>query len=296
MSPRKVQVDWKIGIKHCPCGQPNHLDETHCVKCGLGIGGARPRQPFRLRRLFGFVLLTTLAIYLTLYLSGLRISKQQSIALAQNTKANLETVENRLLALTSALDWRNIRFSKETSAEDLILTLETRIQTLEQQFANRNDKENQVESSSDQNEAQVHRGPKEAAGTTPTALPTPTRITIDKVLVVQVELGNVRTGPGMNYDIIGKVQAGDRLVEVVEESSGWYRFCCLDGDRPGWLHSSLVTAYQTGGRAAPTSKCRPLLPEILECRGCTDSSPRVSLGRGIIANAGHHFRYGRGPS
>ena len=72
--------------------------------------------------------LTTLAIYLTLYLSGSRISIQQSIALVQNTKANLETVENRLLALTSALDWRNIRFSKETSAEDLILTLETKIQ------------------------------------------------------------------------------------------------------------------------------------------------------------------------
>ena len=163
MSPRKIQVDWKFGIKHCPCGQPNHLDETHCVKCGIGLGGARSRQPFRLRRLFRFVFLTTLAIYLTLYLSGSRISIQQSIALVQNTKANLETVENRLLALTSALDWRNIRFSKETSAEDLILTLETNIQALVQQFANRNETRNQVESSSDQNEAQVHRSQKESA-------------------------------------------------------------------------------------------------------------------------------------
>ena len=272
MSPRKVQVDWKIGIKYCPCGQPNHLDETHCVKCGFGIGGARSRQPFRLRRLFRFVFLTTLAICLTLYLSGSRISIQQSIALVQNTKANLETVENRLLALTSALDWRNIRFSKETSAEDWILTLETKIQTLEQQFANRNDKENQVESSSDQNEAQVHRGPKEAATTTPTALPTPTRITIDKVLVVQVELGNVRTGPGMNYDIIGKVQAGDRLDDVVEESSGWYKFCCLDGDRPGWLHSSLVTAYQTG-RLPPHLNADPYYQKYLNAGGVPILAP-----------------------
>ena len=275
MSPRKVQVDWKFGIKQCPCGHPNHLDETHCVKCGFRFGGARSRQPFRLRRLFRFVFLTTLAIYLTLYLSGSRISIQQSIALVQNTKANLETVENRLLALTSALDWRNIRFGKETSAEDLILTLETKIQELEQQFANRNDKKNQVESSSDQNEAQVHRGPKESARPTPTAIPTPTRITIDKVLVVHVELGNVRTGPGMNYDIIGNVQAGDRLVEVVEESSGWYRFCCLDGDTPGWLHSSLVTAYQTGGGLPPHLNADPYYQKYLNAGGVPILAPET---------------------
>ena len=213
MSPRKVQVDWKFGVKHCPCGQPNHLDETHCVRCGFGFGGARRRQPFRMRRLFRFVLLTTLAIYLTLYLSSSRISIQQSTALAQNTKASLEILENRLLALPTVLDWRNIRFGNETSAEDLILTLETNIQALVQQFANRNETRNQVESSSDQNEAQVHRSQKATATPIPTAIPTPTRITIDKVLVVQVELGNVRTGPGMNYDIIGNVQAGDRLDE-----------------------------------------------------------------------------------
>ena len=273
MSPRKVQVDWKFGIKQCPCGQPNHLDETHCVKCGFRFGGARSRRPFRLRRLFRFVFLTTLAIYLTLYLSGSRISIQQSIALVQNTKANLETVENRVLALTSALDWRNIRFGKETSAEDLILTLETKIQELEQQFANRNDKKSQVESSSDQNEAQVHRSQKESASPTPTAIPTPTRITIDKVLVVHVELGNVRTGPGMNYDIIGNVQAGDRLVEVVEESSGWYRFCCLDGDTPGWLHSSLVTAYQTGGGPPPHLNADPYYQKYLNASGIPILAP-----------------------
>ncbi len=273
MSPRKVQVDWKFGVKHCPCGQPNHLDETHCLKCGFAFGGARSRQPFRIGRLLRFALLTTLAIYLTLYLSGSRISVQQSIALAQNTAADLETVENRLLALTTSLDWRNIRFGNETSAEDLILTLGTKIQALEQQFANRNDKKNQVESSSDQNEAQVHRSQKATATPTPTAIPTPTRITIDKVLVVHVELGNVRTGPGMNYDIIGNVQAGDRLVEVVEESGGWYRFCCLDGDTPGWLHSSLVTAYQTGGGPPPHLNADPYYQKYLNASGIPILAP-----------------------
>ena len=170
------------------------------------------------------------------------------------------------------LDWRNIRFGNETSAEDLILTLETNIQALVQQFANRNETRNQVESSSDQKEAQVHRSQKETASPTPTAIPTPTRITIDKVLVVHVELGNVRTGPGMNYDIIGNVQAGDRLDEVVEESGGWYRFCCLDGDRPGWLHSSLVTASQTGG-LPPHLNADPYYQKYLNAGGVPILAP-----------------------
>ena len=275
MSPRKVQVDWKFGVKQCPCGQPNHLDETQCVRCGFGFGGAQIRQPFRMRRLYRFAFLTTLAIYLTLYLSSSRISIQQSTALAQNTKASLEILENRLLALPTVLDWRNIRFGNETSAEDLMLTVETNIQALVQQFANRNETRNQVEPSSDQNEAQVHRSQKATATPTPTAIPTPTRITIDKVLVVHVELGNVRTGPGMNYDIIGNVQAGDRLDEVVEESSGWYRFCCLNGDRPGWLHSSLVTAYQTGGGPPPHLNADPYYQKYLDAGGIPILAPET---------------------
>ena len=279
MSPKKVQLDWKIGIKHCPCGQPNHLDETHCVRCGLGFGGARSSQPFRMRRLYRFALLTALAIYLTLYLSSPTISIQQSTALAQNTKANLETIENRLLALPTVLDWRNIRFGNETRAEDLLLTLETNIQALVQQFADRYETRNQVEPSSDQNEPQVHRSQKETASPTPTPIPTPiptpTRITIDKVLVVHVELGNVRTGPGMNYDIIGNVQAGDRLDEVVEESSGWYRFCCLDGDTPGWLHSSLVNAYHTGSGTPSHLNADPYYQKYLDAGGIPILAPET---------------------
>ena len=97
MSPRKVQVDWKFGIKHCLWGHPNHLDETHCLKCGFRFGSAQSRQPFRMRRLLSFVLLTTLAIYLTLHLSDSRISVQQSIALAQNTKARFRNCRESAL-------------------------------------------------------------------------------------------------------------------------------------------------------------------------------------------------------
>ena len=79
----------------------------------------------------------------------------------------------------------------------------------------------------------------------------------------------------MNYDIIGNVQAGDRLVEVVEESSGWYRFCCLDGDTPGWLHSSLVTAYQTGGGPPPHLNADPFYQKYLNAGGIPILAPET---------------------
>ena len=283
MTPRKVQTDWKIGIKQCPCGQPNHLDETHCVRCGFGFAGARSRRPFRTRRLFRFALLTTLAVYLTFYLSSPTISKQQSTALAQTTRANLETIENQLLALTTALGWRIIGFIEEISAADRTLTAESKTQELAQQLANRNGNKTQAGASPDQNAAQVRRSPKQTASPTPTPPPTPTRITIDKVLVVHVQLGNVRTGPGMDYDIIGKVQEGDRLVEVVDESGGWYRFCCVDGDTLGWLHNSLVTAYHTGAGPPPHLNADPYYQKHLDAGGvpilASESVPDAELQR-----------------
>jgi len=240
-----------------------------------------------MRRLFRFALLTTLAIYLaiylTFYLSGPKISLQQSTALAQHTKANLETVENQLVALTTALSWRIIGLIEEISVEDWTHTLDTKLQELVQQFANRNDNKSQADSSSDQNEAQVSRSQEETASPTPTAIPTPTRITIGKVLVVHVQLGNVRTGPGMDYDIIGKVQEGDRLVEVVDESGGWYRFCCVDGDTLGWLHSSLVTAHHTGGGPPPHLNADPYYQKYLDAGGipilAPESVPNEELRR-----------------
>lgn len=230
-----------------------------------------------------FLLLTALAVYLTLFLSGPRISVQQTIALAQNTEANLKIIENRLLALSNALDWRNIGFNREKSAEDWILILETRIQKLEERLFIRSDWRNQAQSLWEQNEAQVSRSQEETASPTPTAIPTPTRITIGKVLVVHVQLGNVRTGPGMDYDIIGKVQEGDRLVDVMDESGGWYRFCCVDGDTLGWLHSSLVTAYHTGAGPPPHLNADPYYQKYLDAGGipilAPESVPNEELRR-----------------
>ena len=306
MSPRKVQLDWKIGIKHCPCGQPNHLDETHCVKCGFGFESASPRsrQPFKMRRVYRFLFLTALVTYLTLYLSSPRIPTLQTIALAQTTEANIEIIQNRLLALTSAVDWQKLWLTIETSSEDWILTLATQIQTLEQQFTSWNEKIGQFELPSAQKVAQAQRDQKETAGTTstpfpatptPTPIPTAIRTNLDLVLDVQVQLGNVRTGPGMNYRNYrqgsGRGPAGRhhrrvrRLVPIL-----------LCRRRQTW-----VAAQQPGNgipfwQASPTPECRPLLPEIPGCRRRTDSGPRISRRRGTLASAGHHASYGRGPS
>ena len=283
MTPRKVQVDWKIGIKQCPCGQPNHIHETHCLRCGFGFAGAGSRRPFRMRRLFRFALLTALAVYLTFYLSSPTISLQQSTALAQHTKANLETIENQFLALTTALGWRIIGFIEEISAQDRTLTAETKTRELAQQLANRNDNKSQAGQTSHQNAAQVPRSPKQTVSPTPTPPPTPTRTTIDKVLVVHVQLGNVRTGPGLDYHIIGKVREGDRLVEVVDESDGWFRFCCVDGDTLGWLHGSLVTAYHTGAGPPPHLNADPYYQKHLDADGipilASESVPDAELRR-----------------
>ena len=281
LSSRKMQVDGKIGIIHCSCGQPNCLDKTHFVRCGFGFGGARSRQPFSIRRLLRFVLLTTVAICLTLFLSSPRVFIQQSIALAQSAEANIETVPNRLLALTRAVDWPKIWSSIEKSSQDWILTLATQIQTLEQRFTNWNEKRKQVIRLLDQKEAQVNRDQKETAGTTPapfpstltpTPVPTATRTSLDIVLDVQVQLGNVRMGPGMNYEIIGSVQAGDRLDDVVDESGGWYRFCCVNGDRLGWLHSSLVTTSHTG-KLPPHLNADPYYQKYLDAGGVPILAP-----------------------
>ena len=123
-------------------------------------------------------------------------------------------------------------------------SLEDRVLSLERQVANLNSKMEQVATMLDLGEGQEQPGHNETASPTPTTVAA--TINVDMVLLVQAEQGNVREGPGTNYSIIGKVQAGDRLGEVMEESDGWYRFCCVDGDKPGWLSGSLVTAHQIG--------------------------------------------------
>jgi len=58
---------------------------------------------------------------------------------------------------------------------------------------------------------------------------------------------NVRAGPGLNYPVIGQVQAGARLTPLARhlnraENRVWLLVCCLADGRPGWVAAELVSA------------------------------------------------------
>ena len=135
------------------------------------------------------------------------------------------------MVLTEVSPFGDSGFINSAAAQNR--SLEDRVLSLERQVANLNSKMEQVATMLDLGEGQEQPGHNETVSPTPTTVAA--TINVDMVLLVQAEQGNVREGPGTSYSIIGKVQSGDRLGEVMEESDGWYRFCCVDGGKPGWL-------------------------------------------------------------
>ncbi|MBC8448215.1 MAG: SH3 domain-containing protein [Chloroflexi bacterium] len=72
---------------------------------------------------------------------------------------------------------------------------------------------------------------------------------------------NVRTGPGVEFDIIGTALRGSELAVVGRnEDQSWWRICCVEG-QPGWVSSDVVT-IRGQPDAVPLSP--PLLPDDLE--------------------------------
>ena len=57
-------------------------------------------------------------------------------------------------------------------------------------------------------------------------------------LTVIKPVANIRSGPGANYDILGKVEKYYPIF-VMKESDSWYYFRDFEDDR-GWVHKSLV--------------------------------------------------------
>lgn len=77
---------------------------------------------------------------------------------------------------------------------------------------------------------------------TTTPAPTPTPVSAaETVIVVTISRGNVRDGPGMHHDIVGKVSKGDTLEGPFQETEGWYQFCCIDNGEKAWVSSTLVS-------------------------------------------------------
>lgn len=60
-------------------------------------------------------------------------------------------------------------------------------------------------------------------------------------LIVAADLVNVRRGPGIGYERLGSMNAGEQWPMIGRNEQGdWWQICCLDNDQPGWLYGELV--------------------------------------------------------
>ena len=59
-------------------------------------------------------------------------------------------------------------------------------------------------------------------------------------LVVNAPLVNVRTGPGITYNVLTTVERGQEFDIIGKNAAGdWWRFCCVN-DQPAWIINELV--------------------------------------------------------
>lgn len=140
-------------------------------------------------------------------------------------------------------------------AEEAELTLEALAEKIEELFAGQDDLASTVEELANRVEELETRVAPTATPTitstprgtptvttTPTVTPTPIPTADpDSVIVVQVARGNVRSGPGTQHDILGVVESGDILQGPIQETAGWYQFCCVNEGETAWISSSLVS-------------------------------------------------------
>jgi SH3-like domain-containing protein len=57
-------------------------------------------------------------------------------------------------------------------------------------------------------------------------------------LAISAPVANIRSGPGVNHDILWKVEKYFPIL-VIGKSGEWYHFQDFEGDK-GWVHQSLV--------------------------------------------------------
>ncbi|MCC7355350.1 MAG: SH3 domain-containing protein, partial [Anaerolineae bacterium] len=74
-----------------------------------------------------------------------------------------------------------------------------------------------------------------------TATPTTTPTAPTPAAIVATEALNVRSGPGVNFPVIGVLKRGDAVAVQGRTPRGdWLKVCCLAGGESGWLSASLV--------------------------------------------------------
>ncbi len=90
-------------------------------------------------------------------------------------------------------------------------------------------------------------------------------------LSVETPVGNIRSGPGTNFDILWKVERY-YPIHVLEKSGVWYQFTDYEGDR-GWIHNSLLG--ETSSIITKNPKCN------IRSGPGTRFDIRFSVGAGI---------------
>lgn len=60
-------------------------------------------------------------------------------------------------------------------------------------------------------------------------------------VIVNVDMLNVRSGPGIEFPIVAAVERGRQFSIVGRDaSSSWLQICCLDDQAQGWVFSESV--------------------------------------------------------
>lgn len=140
-------------------------------------------------------------------------------------------------------------------AQEAELTLEALAEKIEELFSGQDDLASTVEELAERvKELETRVAPTATPTITPTSINTPTVTTTptvtptpiptadpDSVIVVQIARGNVRSGPGTQHDIVAVVESGDILQGPIQETSGWYQFCCVNEGETAWISSTLVS-------------------------------------------------------
>ena len=173
----------------------------------------------------------------------------------QTTRETLMKFSKKHLVSTAFILALLLSISFPLYAEEAELTLEALAEKIEELFAGQDDLASTVEELAERvEELETRVAPtatptKTAAPiitptTTPTHTVTPTPIPTadpDSVIVVQIARGNVRSGPGTQHDILAVVQSGDILQGPIQETSGWYQFCCVNDGETAWISKTLVS-------------------------------------------------------
>jgi hypothetical protein len=124
----------------------------------------------------------------------------------------------------------------------------------------------------------------------PTSVPTPsTSPTAEpSVLVVCVELANVRTGPGTTYPVLKTLTQGTSVTPI-QKSGEWYFLGQDDAKNDSYIHESVVCAQPDATATLEISSVTGSCPA-----GCTEEGNGCTIKGNITSKTGAKTYYVRG--